>query len=152
MAVAPGIGNANPAGGLSWVGLLMDYGPFPQAGSRREVADVSSYNSAYKRAALNELGDELGSLLKPGSPLNAELRARGGRFLHEPAARIDHLNVSRFFPGFTSAISAAVWSVRRAVGRGVAVARCSTPPARHSSHRCASSARCGWPARATDSH
>ena len=40
-------------------GLLMDYGPFPQAGNRREIADVSSYNAAYKRAALLELGDGL---------------------------------------------------------------------------------------------
>lgn len=119
VAVAPGIGNANPAGGLSWVGLLMDYGPFRQAGSRREIADVSSYNAAYKRTALLELGDELGSLLKPGSPLNAALRARGGRFLHEPAARIDHLNVSRFLP----------WLHERYLGgRLVGAARCRPWP------------------------
>ncbi|MCP9484298.1 MAG: hypothetical protein MSC30_00390 [Gaiellaceae bacterium MAG52_C11] len=95
VAVTPGIGNANPAGGLSWVGLLMDYGRFLPGGGRRETEDVASYNAAYKRADLLELGEELESLLEPGSPLHAELKARGGRFLHEPAARIDHLNVTR---------------------------------------------------------
>ena len=98
VAVAPGIGNANPEGALSWVGLLMDYGRFPPEGASREVADVSSYNGAYKREALLDLGDRLESLLEPGSALYAELRARGHRFLHEPAARIDHLNVSRPWP------------------------------------------------------
>ena len=106
VAVTPGIGNANPAGSLSWVGLLMDYGRFSQAGDRRETEDVASYNAAYKRAALLELGDELESLLEPGSSLGDELRARGGRFLHEPAARIDHLNVSRLRP----------WLVERYLG------------------------------------
>ena len=105
-AVTPGIGNANPAGGLSWVGLLMDYGRFPQAGESRETAGVASYNAAFKRASLLELGEALESLLEPGSSLDAELRARGGRFLHEPAARIDHLNVSRSRP----------WLVERYLG------------------------------------
>jgi len=105
-AVTPGIGNANPAGGLSWVGLLMDYGRFPQAGESRETAGVASYNAAFKRASLLELGEALESLLEPGSSLDAVLRARGGRFLHEPAARIDHLNVSRSRP----------WLVERYLG------------------------------------
>ena len=98
VAVTPGIGNANSEGGLSWVGLLMDYGRFPQGGIRCELADAASYNAAYKRAALLELGEELELLLEPGSVLHAELRARGGRFLHEPGARIDHLNVARLRP------------------------------------------------------
>ncbi len=106
VAVVPGIGNANPASGLSWVGLLMDYGRFPQRGSSRQIPDASSYNAAYERAALLDLGDELESLLEPGSGLHAALRARGGRFLHEPAARIDHLNVSRLWP----------WLVERYLG------------------------------------
>lgn len=94
-AVTPGIGNANSGSALSWVGLLMDYGRFRPLGVPREIADVSSYNASYKREALLELGDRLESLLEPGSTLHAELHARGYRFLHEPTARIDHLNVSR---------------------------------------------------------
>ena len=114
VAVTPGIGNANPAGGLSWVGLLMDYGRFSQAGESRESEGVASYNAAFKRSSLLELGAALESLLEPGSSLDAELRARGGRFLHEPAARIDHLNVSRARP----------WLVERYLGgRLIAAAR-----------------------------
>ena len=85
--------------------------PLPAGrGESRRSADVASYNAAYKRASLLELGEALESLLEPGSSLHAELRARGGRFLHEPAARIDHLNVSRSGPGSSSAISAGVCS------------------------------------------
>lgn len=79
---------------------------FSQAGDQRETEAVASYNAAYKRAALLELGDELESLLEPGSSLHEELRARGGRFLHEPAARIHHLNISRPRP----------WLVERYLG------------------------------------
>lgn len=98
VAVTPGIGNANPAGCLSWAGFLMDYGRFSQTGDRREIEGGASHNTAYKRAALLDLGNELESLLELGSSLDGELRARGGRFLHEPAARIDHLNISRLRP------------------------------------------------------
>jgi hypothetical protein len=94
-AVVPGFGNANPSGVLSWAGFLIDYGSWLSSLHRRELAHIPTYNTAYKRAALLDLGPRLDLLLTSGDELIVKLRAAGGRFIFEPSARIDHANVAR---------------------------------------------------------
>jgi hypothetical protein len=97
--VAPGLENANPSSALSWAGFLMDYGRWlagkPADG---EIPAPPTYNGSWKREALLACGDRLPELLEPGTPLESELAARGGRFSHEPGARVAHLNVARRGP------------------------------------------------------
>jgi hypothetical protein len=94
-AVAPALGNANPTGALSWSIFLQDYGHWFRPERRGETAWVSPYNCSFKRELLLALGPELDALLEPTAGLAGRLRAGGHRFLVEPAARIDHLNVDR---------------------------------------------------------
>jgi hypothetical protein len=92
-AVVPQIGNANPRGALSWAAFLLDYGRWFD-GDRREVTHPPAYNAALRRDLLLEQGESLPALLEPGGDLVPALRDQGQRFLLEPDARIDHLNVS----------------------------------------------------------
>jgi hypothetical protein len=97
--VAPGLENANPESALSWASFLMDYGRWlAGAPADGEIAGPPTYNGSWKRDALLACGDRLPELLEPGTPLEAELAARGGRFSHEPEARVAHLNVARRGP------------------------------------------------------
>lgn len=105
-AVVPGFGNANPSGALSWAGFLADYGSWLNSLPPRELSMIPTYNTAYKRAALLELGTRLDLLLTTSDELPVELRARGGRFVFQPSARIDHVNVARPWP----------WLVERYLG------------------------------------
>ncbi len=94
-AVVPGFGNANPSGALSWAGFLSDYGAWLALLQPRELTMIPTYNTAYKRAALLELGPRLDHLLTTGDELIDGLRAAGQRFVFHPSARIDHANVAR---------------------------------------------------------
>lgn len=94
-AVVPGLGNANPDGPISWANLLFDYGPWLAGLPAGEVRAVPTYNTAYKRARLLEQGERLEGLLTNGDALILRLREDGGRFYFEPAARLDHANVSQ---------------------------------------------------------
>jgi hypothetical protein len=82
-------------GALSWAGFLADYGSWLSSLEAREVSRVPAYNTAYKRAALLEFGSRLDLLLTTGDELLVELRAAGRRFVFQPSARIDHVNVAR---------------------------------------------------------
>ncbi len=55
-----------------------------------------THNVAYKRQVLLDLGSELDTVLTHGDGLVVSFRARGHRVYFQPAARIDHLNVSRW--------------------------------------------------------
>jgi hypothetical protein len=105
-AVVPGFGNANPSGALSWAGFLADYGSWLHSLPSRELSMIPTYNTAYKRAALLELGTRLDVLLTTGDELTVELRADRGRFVFQPSARIDHVNVAQPWP----------WLVERYLG------------------------------------
>jgi hypothetical protein len=105
-AVVPGFGNANPSGALSWAGFLTDYGSWLGSLEARELSRIPTYNTAYKRAALLEFGSRLDLLLASGDELIVDLRAAGRRFVFQPSARIDHVNLSR--PGH--------WLVERYLG------------------------------------
>lgn len=93
--IVPGFGNANPDGALSWAIFLLDYGRWLAGLPSGEIALAPTHNSSYKRDVLLELGPALETALAHGDELTLHLDARGHRAYFEPAARIDHLNVSR---------------------------------------------------------
>ena len=93
--VIPGLDNANIDGPLSWAAFLMDYGYWLRHLPEGEVGFAPTWNVAYKRDALLELGADLDDALTAGDGLLAAFRARGRRIYFEPTARLDHLNVSR---------------------------------------------------------
>jgi hypothetical protein len=112
--VVPAFGNANPENALSWAAFLRDYGRWMDGLPAGETTAVPPYNTATKREALLAFGDRLPQAVSQGEDLVLGLRARGQRAYFEPAARIDHANVSR--PGS--------WiSQRYVVGRVLAGAR-----------------------------
>lgn len=95
-AVIPAIGNANPTGSVSWAAYLFDYGRWGLDRPAGEMSDPLIYNTAYRRTALLELGDELASALDPNTEaLWPRLTAHGHRACFAPSARILHLNVAR---------------------------------------------------------
>lgn len=121
-AVTPGFRNANPAGALSWAGFLADYGAWLATLPPREGRAIPTYNTAYKRAALLELGPDLERLLTTGDELLVRLRAAGHRFLFHPSSPIAHVNVTdlrswiveRFLGGLLTASSRMPrWSTAR---------------------------------------
>jgi hypothetical protein len=92
--VTPGLRNANPGSRLSWAGFLLNYGRWMDGMRARPISSAAGYNSSYKRSALLAFDDELESLLWAGSALHDRMRSRGWRFYFEPAAKVDHLNVT----------------------------------------------------------
>ena len=89
------VANANPQTLTSWAHLYTDFGPWVDPAEPGETSQLAGHHTAYKRAALMELGPLLEGLLETDLILNNELRARGHRFYFEPAARSYHLNCSR---------------------------------------------------------
>jgi hypothetical protein len=61
---------------------------------RAEIDVMSTYNACFRRELLLGFGDRLEAMQDYGSGLDTELRAGGGRFLIEPAARLTHLNIA----------------------------------------------------------
>jgi Glycosyl transferase family 2 len=94
-AVTPAIGNANPKGALSWAGLLSDYGRWAEGLPAGEIPTPPPHNAAYRRDVLLELEDRLEPALGLGDELPRWMQARGYRTYFEPAAQIDHANVTR---------------------------------------------------------
>src|SRR5205085_10868648 len=99
--------NANPDSRLSWAGFLLNYGRWMDGMPAGPITSAPGYNSSYKRSSLLAFGDELESLLWAGSPLHGRMRSRGWEFCFEPAAKIDHLNVTRAADWFAETFVAA---------------------------------------------
>lgn len=91
---APGMGNANPRTARSWAGFLSDYGRWSATLPAGEIPHFPIYNAAFDRAALLALGPRLGPALSHGDELQIRLEAAGHRTYFEPAARLDHVNVT----------------------------------------------------------
>lgn len=127
-AVGPAVYNANPESAVSWVNLLIDYGPWLGPTEGGEIDDLPGHNSSYKRAVLLAYGRRLGLMLEAETIMHVDLRARGFRLYQEPKARVKHLNVTdrsswlgeRFQTGRRFAAARAhEWSLpRRAVYAG----------------------------------
>lgn len=94
-AVGPAIVNANPASVVSWINLLIDYGPWLGPTPGGELDDLPGHNSSYKRDVLLEFGDRLPTMLEAETIMHDDLRARGHRLYQEPEALAAHLNVTR---------------------------------------------------------
>lgn len=92
-AVGPQIENANPATGMSWANLALDYGPFLRP-ARGEATSLPGQNAAVRTALLEAYRADLGERMRMPYVFFEELRARGARLFVEPDARSAHLNVT----------------------------------------------------------
>jgi hypothetical protein len=95
-AVGPAIENANPGSAVSWCDLLINYGPWigPEAGP---APSLPGHNTSYKRAVLSRYGSELAAWLEVEAELHDDMIRRGESLFVDPAARVSHLNISRWF-------------------------------------------------------
>jgi hypothetical protein len=119
--VGPQIENANPATGLSWANLSLDYGPFLRP-VRGEADALPGQNAALRTALLEPYAAELADHMRMPYLFFRKLSEGGARLFVEPAARTAHLNVTdrrawlaeRFGAGRTFAADrCADWSRRR---------------------------------------
>jgi hypothetical protein len=94
-AVVPGIANANPESAFSWASFLMDYGPWLEALPAGQIPGGPTWNVAYKRDVLLDVGANLDAALSHGDELAVALNARGHRAYFEPSAKLDHANISQ---------------------------------------------------------
>ena len=92
-AIGPQIENANPATGLSWANLVLDYGPFlnPQRG---EAEALPGQNAGVRTALLERYRHDLGERMRMPYLFFVTLREQGARLFVEPGARSAHLNVT----------------------------------------------------------
>ena len=95
-AVGPAITNANPQTMISWTTFFLDFGDWVAPGTPGRAKTLPSHQTSYKRDFLVPYGERLGRLLETETALQIDLRARGHELYFEPAARTDHVNVSRF--------------------------------------------------------
>jgi hypothetical protein len=123
-AVGPALVNGNPQTSMSWAALLIAYGRWSEWAPAEEIEDLPGHNSCYKRDLLLTYGDELPELMEMESRLHQDLRRRGHRLYFEPAAKTDHVNVSRpssfiavrFHSGrLFGAARAEAWGVRQRI-------------------------------------
>ena len=94
-AVGPAIVNANPASVVSWINLLIDYGPWLAPTRGGEIDDLPGHNSSYRRDLLLAYGPNLEAMLEAETIMHEDMRARGHRLYQEPGALAAHLNVTR---------------------------------------------------------
>lgn len=90
--VTPAIGNANPRTRRSWAGLLLDYGTWA-GGSAGPIGRAPSANVSLRSDLVPRSFEELSEILRPPRNLSDFLLRSGGLY-HQPAARLDHQNVT----------------------------------------------------------
>jgi hypothetical protein len=127
--VVPAFANANPDGAVSWAGFLTGYASWTNGRPAEELQSAPAFNVSYPLSFLLALGDRLVSALSEGEDMMAEVRAAGLRVRFEPAARIEHANISfpapllhqRFLAGRVIAgARSAHWSSLRRFGYAIA--------------------------------
>ena len=127
--VVPSFANANPDGAASWAGFLTGYASWTDGRPAEELDYAPGFNVSYPRSFLLALGDRLDGALSEGEDMMAEIRAAGLRVRFEPAARIEHANISyhapllhqRFLAGRVIAgTRSASWSRMRRMGYALA--------------------------------
>ena len=95
-AVVPALSNANPESAWSWASFLMDYGTWYETRQAGQIAGGPTWNVAYRKSVLIEIGDRLEAAMEHGDVLAVWLHARNARTYFEPRARLEHANVERF--------------------------------------------------------
>ncbi len=121
--VVPRLVNANPALAVSWVEFLLAYGPWT-VDEARDLERAASFNVAFRRAELLDLGVPIAGVLRPGGGVDARLRDRGRRLRSEPGAVLRHVNITRARPALDlrfhsarayAAVRSGAWSRGRRV-------------------------------------
>ena len=148
-AVGPLMRNANPATSLSWAGLFLHYGCCVHPARHADCTQLPWHNTSYRRDLLLGYGPRLPDLLLVEGMLLDDLRARGHTLGFQPAARTDHVNISRY----SSWIRHAYWggrltgrcACRRGPGHAGSARATRSPPRR--SRCCASCDQRGGCAR-----
>ena len=86
--------NGNPDRMLSWVNLLVAYGPWTDRALAGSIDCLPGHNVSYKRDVLLSYGDHLPDRLGRDGRLLDDLAGSGARFHLEPGAAIAHVNPS----------------------------------------------------------
>jgi hypothetical protein len=105
-AIGPQIVNANPATGLSWANLVLDYGPFLHP-RRGEAEALPGQNSGVRTSLLEPYRADLGERMRMPYLFFRTLRDAGARLFVEPQARSAHLNVTDRRAWLTERLGAA---------------------------------------------
>lgn len=95
-AVGPAVTNANPDSAVSWTALFLDFTEFCAPREPGPMNSLANHQTSYKRDLLLAYGPRLDRFLENESTLQRDLVGKGHRLYHEPAARTNHVNVSRF--------------------------------------------------------
>jgi hypothetical protein len=88
--------NANPATRVSEADFAIGYGPWMEPMDAAEMRFLPGHNSSYKRDELLALGGRLERLLEAETVLHMAWSAQGRRLVVAPAARVRHVNYSRW--------------------------------------------------------
>lgn len=94
VAVGPQVLNANKKTMISWADFVIGYGPWASPQEGGEVPFLPGHNTSYKRDALLEYGENLGSMLASETLLHWDLVAGGQRLHLSRKAKIRHMNFS----------------------------------------------------------
>lgn len=94
-AVGAAVVVANPDSGVSQANSVIDFGPWSPSGAPGPATELPIHQTSYKRALLLPYGSRLDILLDAEAMLQKELREQGHGLYFEPAARTNHVNVSR---------------------------------------------------------
>jgi hypothetical protein len=95
-AVGPRIDTANPDSWTSRAYRLLIYGRLSVWDQPEETNHLPWHNTAYKREVLQPFLMEVGDWLDREGQFHKLLRAQGHRLYYWPAARLRHVNLSRF--------------------------------------------------------
>lgn len=93
-AIVSGLENANADGAISWANLVTDYGPWLAHLPGGEIGSPPPYNTAFEHSFALRAVDVCDHAFSGAYDLTSLLRDGGHRVLFQPAARIDHANVS----------------------------------------------------------
>lgn len=95
-AIGPVFLNGNPERIVSQAQFVCHYGPFAEPLVPGPYADAPGHNSSYRREVLLAIDDELPELFGTEYLLHRRLKELGHELGMAPAARVKHVNVSRF--------------------------------------------------------
>jgi len=95
-AVAPVMGNANPASSTSWANLFVGYGRWVAPSESGEREALPGHNSAFGREVLLASGERMGADLDDDWGYFQRLAADGHRFYLTADAEVAHQNISNW--------------------------------------------------------